>query len=194
MPSVLSNRLRFGAVASPSMKRIPCTSIIHRRDNEEFATTTCLAEQYDVVDRGRQSSSSICHPFGVWAEQPVSSLLAPLNTKPLTERAHQPMQESTVKWFDAKKGYGFIYHPEDGDDVFVHYSNIETDDDFKTLKADQTVQFELNDGPKGLHALEVQPKTDTDADVKSDEESQISYEIDPSEIDPTAEVDPVPTD
>ena len=66
------------------------------------------------------------------------------------------MEQSTVKWFDAKKGYGFINHPDGGDDVFVHYSQIESDDDFKTLHSGQTVQFELNDGPKGLHALSVQ--------------------------------------
>ena len=65
------------------------------------------------------------------------------------------MKTSTVKWFDAKKGYGFIHHPDDGEDVFVHYSNIQSDDDFKTLKSEQRVQFEMNDGPKGLHALDV---------------------------------------
>ncbi len=62
------------------------------------------------------------------------------------------MKQSTVKWFDAKKGYGFINHPDGGDDVFVHYSQIESDDDFKTLRTDQTVQFELKNGPKGPHA------------------------------------------
>jgi len=65
------------------------------------------------------------------------------------------IEQSTVKWFDAKKGYGFINHPDGGDDVFVHYSQIESDDDFKTLHTGQRVQFELNDGPKGLHALSV---------------------------------------
>jgi len=71
------------------------------------------------------------------------------------------MEQSTVKWFDAKKGYGFINHPDGGDDVFVHYSQIESDDDFKTLHSGQPVQFELNDGPKGLHALRVQAQEDT---------------------------------
>lgn len=64
-------------------------------------------------------------------------------------------RQSTVKWFDAKKGYGFIHHPDGGDDVFVHYTQIESDKDFKTLRTGQTVEFELNDGPKGLHALSV---------------------------------------
>ena len=66
------------------------------------------------------------------------------------------MQYSTVKWFDAKKGYGFINHPDGGDDVFVHYSQIQSDDEFKTLRTGQSVQFEMNDGPKGLHALNVE--------------------------------------
>lgn len=104
------------------------------------------------------------------------------------------MQKSTVKWFDAKKGYGFIYHPDEGDDVFVHYSNIQSNDEFKTLKADQEVQFDLNDGPKGLHALEVVPLNEADSEPTPDEHPEASYEVDPGEIDPTAEVDPVPTD
>ncbi len=66
-----------------------------------------------------------------------------------------PTHESTVKWFDAKKGYGFLDHPEGGADIFVHYTQIRSDDDFKTLSTGQTVRFELNDGPKGLHALNV---------------------------------------
>ena len=95
------------------------------------------------------------------------------------------MQTSTVKWFDAEKGYGFIHHPHDGEDVFVHYSNIESDDDFKTLQSDQRVRFELNDGPKGLHALDVEIMDDgTDGQDDS---------FDLSNIDPTAQVDPSPS-
>lgn len=106
------------------------------------------------------------------------------------------MPESTVKWFDAKKGYGFIHHPEDGDDVFVHYSDIQSDDDFKTLQADQEVRFEMNEGPKGLNASNVMA---TDAPesgetVSSEQSDEPDFEIDPSEVDPTAQVDPVPTD
>ncbi len=103
------------------------------------------------------------------------------------------MQYSTVKWFDAKKGYGFIDHPDDGDDVFVHYSNIESDDDFKTLRAGQDVKFEMNDGPKGLHALNVVATEEDDADQSADEspEDSTAYEIDPADLDPTAQVDPL---
>ncbi len=73
------------------------------------------------------------------------------------------MQYSTVKWFDAKKGYGFLDHPDEGEDVFVHYSQIVSDDDFKTLRTGQRVKFEMDNGPKGLHALDVTPLDPDDA-------------------------------
>lgn len=56
----------------------------------------------------------------------------------------------TVKWFDAKKGFGFILSPE-GKDVFVHFSSIEGEG-FRTLKDGETVEYELITGEKGLHA------------------------------------------
>jgi CspA family cold shock protein len=63
------------------------------------------------------------------------------------------MPVGRVKWFNEQKGYGFISR-EDGDDVFVHYSEIESDG-FKTLSEDQEVTFELKEGPKGLQAAHV---------------------------------------
>lgn len=59
----------------------------------------------------------------------------------------------TVKWFDEKKGYGFIER-EEGDDVFVHYHAISAPG-FKTLLEGQKVQFEVEQGEKGLQATEV---------------------------------------
>jgi CspA family cold shock protein len=100
------------------------------------------------------------------------------------------MEHSTVKWFDAKKGYGFINHPDDGEDVFVHYSNINSDDDFKTLETGQRVKFEMNDGPKGLHALDVIAVDEETTDADSPQ-ADSTPEIDPAELDPTAEVDPM---
>ena len=64
-------------------------------------------------------------------------------------------QRSVVKWFDAKKGYGFIVNPQGGQDIFVHYSQIETDRRFKTLRTGQVVEYQLDDGPKGPHAMNV---------------------------------------
>ncbi|GEM_PF-544618 len=62
---------------------------------------------------------------------------------------------SVVKWFDAQKGFGFIEHPEAGPDIFVHYSQVMLDRNFKVLRTRQSVEFELMDGPKGLHARNV---------------------------------------
>jgi len=59
----------------------------------------------------------------------------------------------TVKWFDAKKGYGFIER-EDGDDVFVHFSAIQ-DDGFKTLEDGEKVEFEIVEGDRGPQAEQV---------------------------------------
>ncbi|ABV33942.1 MULTISPECIES: cold shock domain-containing protein [Pseudothermotoga] len=61
--------------------------------------------------------------------------------------------KGTVKWFDPKKGYGFITKQEGGD-VFVHWSALEMDG-FKTLKEGQEVEFEIQDGPKGPQAAHV---------------------------------------
>jgi CspA family cold shock protein len=58
-----------------------------------------------------------------------------------------------VKWFDPKKGFGFIVGPE-GEDVFVHYSQF-GGDGFKSLKDGESVEYELVDGPKGMQAQSV---------------------------------------
>jgi len=61
----------------------------------------------------------------------------------------------TVKWFNATKGYGFIGR-EGGEDVFVHYTAIQTDG-YRKLEAEQKVEFSVEDGPKGLQAANVVP-------------------------------------
>jgi CspA family cold shock protein len=63
------------------------------------------------------------------------------------------MARGQVKWFDQKKGYGFISQ-EDGDDLFVHYSAI-GGDGFKTLDEGDEVEFEISQGNKGLQATNV---------------------------------------
>ena len=61
----------------------------------------------------------------------------------------------TVKWFNATKGYGFIGR-EEGEDVFVHFSAIQSDG-YRKLVAEQQVEFSVEDGPKGLQAANVVP-------------------------------------
>jgi len=58
-----------------------------------------------------------------------------------------------VKWFNEKKGFGFI-ESEDGNDVFVHFSAIETSG-FRSLEEGEDVEFEVQEGPKGLAAKSV---------------------------------------
>ncbi|OGO70411.1 MAG: cold-shock protein [Chloroflexi bacterium RBG_19FT_COMBO_56_12] len=59
----------------------------------------------------------------------------------------------TVKWFNAAKGYGFIGR-EDGEDVFVHFSAIQSDG-YRRLEKGQQVEFSVEEGPKGLQAANV---------------------------------------
>jgi len=66
------------------------------------------------------------------------------------------MVNGTVKWFNEKKGYGFLSQ-ENGNDVFVHYTSIKSDG-FKTLKEGDAVEFEVQDGPKGPQAINVKLK------------------------------------
>lgn len=63
------------------------------------------------------------------------------------------LQQGTVKWFNAEKGFGFI-SVEGGDDVFVHFSAIQGNG-FKTLDEGQAVEFEIIEGPKGPQAANV---------------------------------------
>lgn len=66
------------------------------------------------------------------------------------------MAQGTVKWFNAEKGFGFIAQQDGGDDVFVHYSAIQTQG-YKTLDENQSVEFDVIDGPKGPQAENVRP-------------------------------------
>lgn len=64
--------------------------------------------------------------------------------------------KGTIKWFNNAKGYGFIL-PEDGEgDIFAHYSAINMEG-YKTLKAGQEVTYDIEEGDKGIHAINIVP-------------------------------------
>lgn len=65
------------------------------------------------------------------------------------------MMKGTVKWFNESKGYGFIARQDGGEDVFVHHTGI-AGRGFKTLAEGQVVSFEIETGPKGPKATNVQ--------------------------------------
>ena len=61
------------------------------------------------------------------------------------------MAVGKVKWFNNAKGFGFIVPEEGGEDIFAHYSTIQMEG-YRSLKAGHEVTFEVQQGPKGLHA------------------------------------------
>jgi CspA family cold shock protein len=66
------------------------------------------------------------------------------------------MATGTVKWFNDAKGFGFITPDEGGEDLFAHFSAIQSNG-FKSLQENQRVQFEVTSGPKGKQASNIQP-------------------------------------
>jgi len=70
------------------------------------------------------------------------------------EKEVSSMATGKVKWFNNAKGFGFIREDGRDEDIFAHYSTISMDG-YRTLKAGQDVEFDLSEGPKGLHAINI---------------------------------------
>jgi cold shock protein len=74
------------------------------------------------------------------------------------------MAAGKVKWFNNAKGYGFILPESGGEDLFAHYSSIQMDG-YKTLRAGQDVEFDILQGPKGMHAVNIRGMDEQMADA-----------------------------
>ncbi|MVW75872.1 cold shock domain-containing protein CspD [Pseudomonas xionganensis] len=87
------------------------------------------------------------------------------------------MVSGKVKWFNNAKGYGFILADGRDEDLFAHYSAIQMDG-YKTLKAGQPVSFDIIQGPKGLHAVNISAATvATDAPVAARQSQGTTVEV-----------------
>jgi CspA family cold shock protein len=83
------------------------------------------------------------------------------------------MASGSVKWFNNTKGYGFIRPDTGGDDLFVHYSYIQTEG-YKSLKAGQFVQFDIQASGNGFHAINLRPLSESHNDAMSTAEETLA--------------------
>src|SRR4051812_3767979 len=82
------------------------------------------------------------------------SSAARAHSAPGIEQGNRLMAQGTVKWFNAEKGFGFISQDGGGEDVFVHFSAIQSSG-YKSLDENQKVEFDVTAGPKGPQAENV---------------------------------------
>ena len=85
------------------------------------------------------------------------------------------MLSGKVKWFNNAKGYGFIVADGKDEDLFAHYSAIQMDG-YKTLKAGQAVQFDIIQGPKGLHAVNISAPATESPSVAAVQQQDVAVE------------------
>ena len=93
-----------------------------------------------------------------------------------------------VKWFNNAKGYGFILPENGGEDLFAHYSSVEMDG-YKTLRAGDEVEFEIEEGPKGSHAIHIRSAGQPQDFVSEGIVDEADPQVDLDEADPQVDVD-----
>jgi CspA family cold shock protein len=76
------------------------------------------------------------------------------------------MATGTVKWFNNAKGYGFVLPEGSGDDLFIHYSSIQMDG-YKSLKAGQVIDYDVQAGPKGMHAVNIRAGSSSETEPEA---------------------------
>ena len=102
---------------------------------------------------GGQRQLLVSLPFVRFVRMGERRTAAAATTQTQTEKECQVKEQGVVKWFNGAKGYGFIQRSS-GEDVFVHFSAIQ-DSGYKTLNEGEAVEFECQQGPKGLSAANV---------------------------------------
>ena len=117
------------------------------------------------VDRVRAASVSrregprrfsVVELLEIWVASHRPPRRSSLQETRLQKKENATVASGTVKWFNAEKGFGFISQPSGGPDVFVHHSAIQMNG-FRSLEEGQAVEFDVQEGPKGLQAVDVRP-------------------------------------
>jgi len=117
---------------------------------DKFFLTEVSFCEFEIVKA--QDVLIILQPFFILGEEGRHMAKGRISTRARTRRRSK-MAQGKVKWFNESKGFGFI-EQESGDDVFVHYSEIQGEG-FKTLNEGDAVEFEVTEGPKGPQASNV---------------------------------------
>ncbi len=99
----------------------------------------------------------LCHGFVRRFDANATLGASPVRSAPAqAENGMSMSTQGTVKWFNAEKGFGFIAPDDGGQDVFAHYSAIQSGG-YRSLEENQRVEFEIAQGPKGLQAEDIRP-------------------------------------
>jgi CspA family cold shock protein len=91
------------------------------------------------------------------------------------------MSQGKVKWFNNTKGYGFVIDDNGGDDLFVHYSYINSTG-YKTLKSGQMVRFDIQEAPNGRHAIKVELIEEQPSSIAANEHTVTEHSSIPEKL------------